>query len=261
MLTAIDNGRLTDADAPRGDFEDLHAGGTTDAKPDGPAFVRDKNGVPVAKHQRNVRCAIDALGVSVRYDEFADRGLIDGLPGVGPWLDDAALNRLWLAIDERFGMLPPVDFFLTIVTDYARRNSFHPVRNYLRELQPAWDKVERIDRWLVEYGGAGDMEFVRAVGALTLIAAVRRVRQPGSKFEEMLVLEGAQGVGKSSAIEAMMPNPKWFSDNFSFSNRDREVLENLAGRWVIEAPELKGMRRSTSRPSPRSSRGSPSCLG
>jgi predicted P-loop ATPase len=217
-----------------------------EARPKGksPPFVRDKNGVPVAKHQRNVRLAIESLGVRVRHDLFADRCLIDGLAGVGPWLGDVEINRLWLAIDERFGMLPPIDFYVTVVNDYARQNAFHPVREYLARVEPDWDGTKRLDSWLIDYGGAEDSDFVRAVGALTLLAAVRRVRHPGSKFDEMLVLEGTQGVGKSSAIEALMPEPQWFSDNFSFSNRDREVLENLAGRWVIEAPELKGMRKA-----------------
>lgn len=209
-------------------------------------FVRDKNGLPVAKHQHNVRLAVDALGVTVRQDLFTDRRLIEGLEGVGPWLDDAALNRLWLAIDEQFGMLPPIEFFVTVVADYARRNAFHPVRDYLDRVQPTWDGRPRIDGWLVEYGGAEDTEFTRAVSALTLVAAVRRARQPGSKFDEMLVLEGPQGVGKSSAIEALMPDSQWFSDNFSFTLRDREAIEQLAGRWIIEAPELKGMRKSES---------------
>ena len=217
-----------------------------EARPKGksPPFVRDKNGVPVAKHQRNVRLAIDSLGVRVRHDLFADRCLIDGLAGVGPWLGDVEINRLWLAIDERFGMLPPIDFYVTVVNDYARQNAFHPVREYLARVEPEWDGTKRLDSWLIDYGGAEDSDFVRAVGALTLLAAVRRIRSPGSKFDEMLVLEGAQGVGKSSAIEALMPEPQWFSDSFSFSNRDREVLENLAGRWVIEAPELKGVRKA-----------------
>ncbi|SDN90589.1 Predicted P-loop ATPase and inactivated derivatives [Lutimaribacter pacificus] len=209
-------------------------------------FVTDKNGQPVAKHQRNIRLALDWLGVRVSYDQFTDRRLIDGLEGFGPWLDDAALTALYLGVDARFGMLPPVDFFQMVVNDYAQRNAFHPVRDYLARVEPEWDGTPRIERWLIDYGGAEDTPFTREVSKLTLIAAARRARRPGSKFDEMLVLEGPQGVGKSSAIEALMPDPNWFSDNFSFTLRDREAIEQLAGRWVIEAPELKGMRKSES---------------
>ena len=78
----------------------------------------------------------------------------------------------------------------------ANHHRFHPVCNYLDALQ--WDGVPRIDRWLITYGGAKDGDYVRAVGALVLVAAVRRVRSPGCKFDEMLVLENPeQGTNKS----------------------------------------------------------------
>ena len=65
--------------------------------------------------------------------------------------------------------------------------AFIPVRDYLDGLQ--WDGKPRIDSWLIDYGGAEDTEYTRAVSALMLIAAVRRVRQPGCKFDEMVVIE------------------------------------------------------------------------
>lgn len=221
-------------------------GGGRKSKPELSGFVTDKNGQPIAKHQGNIRLAIDRLGVRVWNDLVTDRRLIDGLEGFGPWLDDGALNALYLSIDARFGMLPPVEFFMMVVTDYARKNAFHPVRDYLAKIEPNWDGKERIAGWLIDYAGAEDTRFTREVSRLTLVAAVRRARVPGSKFDEMLVLEGPQGVGKSSAIEALMPDPAWFTDNFSFTLRDREAIEQLAGRWIIEAPELKGMRKSES---------------
>ena len=129
----------------------------------------------------------------MRYDQFALQDEIEGLKGFGPLLDDAAINRLWVELDQRFGLRLAMSPFLTAVNDTAQTNRHHPVKDYLAGLQ--WDGVPRVDTWLINHGGAEDTKYVRAVSALPLLAAVRRIRQPGCKFDEMLVLEGKQGSG------------------------------------------------------------------
>ena len=118
---------------------------------------------------------------SWRYDKFADRMLITGLAEFD-LLDDAALDRLWLLVKTSFGFLPTGEFFRTVVCDTARFHSFHPVKDYLDNLE--WDGVARLDTWLMEYGGAKDTAYVRAVGSIKLIAAVRRIRNPGLQLQE-----------------------------------------------------------------------------
>lgn len=191
--------------------------------------------------QNNIRVAMRRLGIDVSYDTFQDRLLIAGLDGYGPLLDDRAMVRLRLLIDERFRFLPAKEFFYDVVSDAARHNQFHPVRDYLDGL--SWDGEARIDRWLVTYGGADDSPYVRAVGTLLLVAAVRRIRQPGVKFDEMPVLEGDQGTNKSSALAALSVNEEWFSDDLPLTADGKRVIEALAGRWIVEAAELKGMRK------------------
>ena len=95
------------------------------------------------------------------------------------------------------------------------------MRDYLDELE--WDGVERLNEWLTTYLGAEDDKagLTRAIGRVTLIGAVRRVRQPGSKFETMLVLEGEQGTGKSRAVRALCPDDEWFSDNVVCTTRPK----------------------------------------
>ena len=104
-----------------------------------------------------------------------------------------------------------------------------------------WDGTQRLDTWLITYGGADDSEYSRAVGALMLIAAVRRVRQPGCKFDEMVVFESQQGWLKSSAVQALCVNPEWFSDCLPLSASIKEVIEQTEGKWIIEVPELAGL--------------------
>src|SRR5262249_7296663 len=86
-------------------------------------------------------------------------------------------------------------------------------------------------------------EYTDAVGALMLIAAVRRIRQPGCKFDEMPVLESDQGKEKSTALRIMAVNDDWFSDDVPLNADGKRVIEALRGRWIVEAAELNGMRK------------------
>ncbi len=189
---------------------------------------------------KNILIAMQKLGVSVRHDVFSDRLLINGLPNYSV-INDAALTRLRLAMEERFQLLPGKELFLDVVMDAARHSPFHPVREYLDALR--WDGEPRIDRWLTTYGGAEETPYSKAVGQLVLMAAVRRVRSPGCKFDEMLVLECSQGTDKSSALAILAKNDDWFTDDMPLNTPDgAKVIERLNGKWIVEAAELKGMR-------------------
>jgi hypothetical protein len=192
----------------------------------------------------NIHIALLKLSVTLRYDKFADHILINGLPGFGPILDDAAVDRLWVLFEQRFKFRPAKEVLRTVVADTARLNSFHPVCDYLNSVQPKWDGKKRMDTWLTKYGGAEDNEYTRAVGALMLTAAVRRVRQPGCKFDEMPVLENPeQGTNKSTALRVLAVRDEWFLDDLPLNCKTREMIELLQGRWIVEVAELSGMRR------------------
>jgi len=190
-------------------------------------FDADNHGRPFRDSQKNVRNAMKLLGVTVKHDAFQDRSTITGLEGFSP-LDDNALDRLWLTIDERFKFRPTRDFFLRVVMDEAQRNSFHPVCDYIDSLR--WDDTPRIDTWLIKYAGAADTPFVRAVSKLTLLAAVRRIRQPGIKFDEMPILISEQGLEKSAALRTLAVRDEWFSDDLPLNADGKRVIESLSGR-------------------------------
>jgi hypothetical protein len=204
-------------------------------------FSRNDHGAPF-KTQANVRISLLKMGVSVRYNEFSDQTLISGLSGFGPILDDAAIDRMWLMMDQR-GLKVSENLARTVIMDTARLNSFHAVLNYLDSLK--WDRVERIDTWLTTYGGAEDNDYVHAVGALLLVAAVRRVRQPGCKFDEMVVIEiEEQGTNKFTALATLAVKEEWFEDDLPLNIEGKRVIESLRGRWIVEAAELSGMKRA-----------------
>jgi predicted P-loop ATPase len=144
---------------------------------------------------------------------------------------------------ERFGFDPTTQIVYTAVQTLANHHRCHPVRDYLDGL--VWDGVKRIDNWLTVYGGADENEYTQAVGALVLMAAVRRVRQPGCKFDEILVLENLeQGNNKSSALQVLAVEREWFSDNLPLGLTAKETIEALSGHWIVEVSELQGMRKS-----------------
>lgn len=158
----------------------------------------------------------------------------------GSEFTDKDANRLRMMIQERFGFLPPKQLFEDVVMDIAYQNSFHPVRDYLDALK--WDGVPRIDTWLHDYGGAEETPFNRAVGRIFLIAAVRRVRKPGIKFDTMMVWESpVQGRNKSQAARVLATREDWFNDNLPIGAKPQEVIEQIRGSWIIEFPELAGI--------------------
>jgi hypothetical protein len=144
------------------------------------------------------------------------------------------------------GKEPSKDKIADAVALIGERRAYHPVRNYLATLQ--WDGIGRLNGWLAEYFGVDDTPLNRALGRKILCAAVRRVLQPGCKFDAMLVLEGAQDLGKSSAIRALCHDPAWFTDQLEVGADPKVTIEKTAGAWIVEMPELDGLgRRDTNR--------------
>jgi predicted P-loop ATPase len=200
-------------------------------------FIRDRKGNIIDKNHFNVMRAIEQLGHTLSYDEFAEQLLIDGEP-----LSDAHWHRLQVDIEVDYHFQPPSEYLKTVIPDACRRNRFHPVLDYLNALK--WDGTPRIDEWLITCAGAEDTAYVRAVSAIMLIAAVRRVRVPGCKYDELMVWESRQGTNKSSAAAMLCPKPEWFSDDLRLNMQSKELIEATLGKWLIEASELSGKRKT-----------------
>lgn len=216
-------------------------GGGSDGSEEGPDFQRNKEGHPY-NNQWNIEVAIQKLRVRLRYDEFSGDEIVENLAGYGPRFDDPATVNLRLKIDATFRFLPGRELFQDVTSNIARRQSFHPVREYLSAL--AWDQEPRIERWLIDYAGAPDTPYVRAISRIVLVAACRRIRKPGSKYDEMLILESDQGTNKSTGLRTLAFNEDWFTDDLPLGSDTRRFMESTAGKWIVEAGELKGMRQS-----------------
>lgn len=121
-------------------------------------------------------------------------------------------------------------------------NKINSVKDYLQGLE--WDGEERINSLFIDYLGAEDCEYTRAVTRKTLVAAVARIFNPGTKFDYMLTLIGKQGIGKSTIIAKL--GGKWFTDSFSFHmlGQGNKAYEQLQGAWLVEAGELTGLKKA-----------------
>jgi Virulence-associated protein E len=97
-----------------------------------------------------------------------------------------------------------------------------------------------VHNWLHTYVGAEDTPYTRAVGKLFLVAAVRRVRHPGVKYDHVMVLVGPQEKGKSSTGDALVPVDGWFDDGLVLGSEPKIVLEQTAGKWIMEINEMRG---------------------
>jgi len=116
------------------------------------------------------------------------------------------------------------------------------VTDYLESI--VWDGTPRIDRWLVDCAGADDTSRVRAISRAMLVAAVRRARHPGCRFDQMPVIEGQQGCGKSSALRVLAIDDAWFTDELPLSSEDtRRIIEATEGKWIVEVSELESLLR------------------
>ncbi|GAN55464.1 VapE domain-containing protein [Tanticharoenia sakaeratensis] len=123
----------------------------------------------------------------------------------------------------------------------ATERGFHPVRGWLQSLR--WDGTERLAGWLSTYLGAEDTPYARGIGRMFMIAMVARVMQPGCKADYMMILEGKQGLRKSTACAIL--GGEWFSDNLpDIRSAGKDVPQHINGKWLIEVAEMSALDKS-----------------
>jgi predicted P-loop ATPase len=202
-----------------------------------------KDGTP-KKTCANARVAIEALGVRCRYDDFHDKMTIESstMPLVTCASTETAAHLLRIQMDDSFTFDPRKDHTQDALAQLALTHRFDPMRDYFDGLQ--WDGQPRVEGWMTAYVGAQDTELNRWNGRLTLVAGVRRVRQPGCKFDQIPVWEGEEGTGKSSAIAVLAISPENFSDQTIIGAKDQQQQELLRGVFIYEISEPGGMQRA-----------------
>lgn len=235
---------IATVDAERmADFDDDLLDGIEDAKGADKGYLkkleRDKN-LTIKSTAQNVKMILEndpKLRGRMALDDFSHRMAVRGdlpwrpLSAAHYWTDaDDASLRNYLSIVYEIVGRGVIDDGLTEVFN---NNRFHPVRDYLNGL--TWDGECRVDTLLIDYIGAKDTPYVRAVTRKWLCGAIARVMQPGVKFDTTLVLYGPQGLGKTLIAERL--GGKWFNNTIG-DVKQKDAMEQIQGSWICELAEL-----------------------
>ena len=184
------------------------------------------------------------LKEKLKFNAFSERSVITGPM---PW-DKVKRSRDWTDSDdsglryylEKTYEITGVQKITDGLSVHFTRHSYHPVREYLKSLE--WDGIPRNEYLLIEYLGAEDTPYHRATITIHLAAAVGRIMRPGFKYDNMLSLTGAQGIGKSTFIR-YLGKSKWFSDSLTTVN-GKEAYEQIQGVWLIEMAEMMATKKA-----------------
>jgi len=218
--------------------------------PTSPDLVVGAGGQPLA-NLANARILLrrkDWVGV-LKFNEFANRieihkkapvdlSIADHVDGALVWNDACdTLVSEWM---QHQGVGVKSNLVAEAVEVTARENGYHPVREYLDGLH--WDGRPRLDTWAIDYLGATDSPYTRAVSPAWMIGGVARIYEPGTKMDYAVILEGPQGLGKSSTFRVL--GGDYFSDEVG-DTKSKDTLVTLhAGNWIVEMGELDGMNKS-----------------
>lgn len=203
-------------------------------------MILNKTGGVDASNPKNFISHLGGEGITLAYDAFARDKVLRQNGRQRPMIEEV-VRELRFSFHDKHGVLPPKDNYYETIDRVAWQNHYHPVQDYLESLE--WDGTKRVDTWLQTYCEAEDTPFAQRAGAITLIAAVRRVLEPGVKFDTMLILEGIQGSGKSTTIRELCPHVEWFSDNLPIGAEPQRVIEQTKGKWICEIAELFGLSK------------------
>lgn len=187
---------------------------------------------------KDIAYNIHRNGIDIRRDAEG-RSSVPWVPIKAGW-NESDLGALQIYLEHVYGLYTPSKL-KGILLAIAAERGYHPIRDYIESL-PAWDGVSRVDTLFVDYLGAADTAYTRAVARKMMVAAVARVYRPGIKFDSVVVLNGPQGMGKSSFFAKL--GGKWFSDSLTIGDmKDKAAPEKLQGYWILELGELAGLKK------------------
>jgi putative DNA primase/helicase len=185
----------------------------------------------------------------IAYDDFAKCVVTQSAPPArqteaptarrtGEWSEeDSIRTAAWLTAEH--GIDAPTTMVDQAVSAIAHRNVVHPVRDWMRGL--TWDECERLPTMLSVYFGAADGAYTRGVGVRWMISGVARIFEPGCQADCTLVLEGAQGTGKSTGLEAFVPVRSWFADTGIILG-DKDSYQALRRKLIYELSEMASVK-------------------
>lgn len=156
----------------------------------------------------------------------------------GNWSDkDTSRLSVWLSRHHEINAANGIiEHALYVV---AEANSRHPIRTWLQGLK--WDRVKRLDEMFIRICGARDEEYSREISKNFLIGAIARIMEPGCQLDSMPILEGRQGVGKTTFFKTLFTVDWFLSSNIDITNKDGYQV--LFRKWCAELGELDSLSK------------------
>lgn len=157
-------------------------------------------------------------------------------------LTDSDYTAVSAALARTHGLNFSVQMVSAAIEATAQENAYHPIRDYLAGL--VWDGTPRLEHWLHDFLGAEDTPYTAGIGRLFMIGMVARIMKPGCKNDYVLILEGSQGIRKSSACR-VLAGGEYFSDSLPpIKDANKDLSQHLAGKWLIEMAEMSATSRA-----------------
>lgn len=171
----------------------------------------------------------------ITFNEFTQEVLIEGEP-----MEDYFINEIRVSVDKKFDVKFSKEDILSVLSVMARKRGFHPVKEMI-ESQP-WDGIKRAETIFIDYLGAEDNDYIRAVSRKWLAGGIARIYHPSIKMEIVPVLQGKQGAGKSTLAAKLGGN--YFTDSLSTLGESKDDYQQLIGAWIIELGELSSFKKT-----------------
>ena len=228
------------------DVVDIHSGNvvTTAVVEDGHTVLecrRNKDGSLVAGALANRSWLLhhhDDYRGRLKYDTFLCSIMLDGKKITDRDFAVAAnwMSNRGLTISSGKASVDPA-----VIVSQLPENIYDSLQDYITGLE--WDGQERIRKWAIDHMGSPNNAYTQAVSSKFLIGAVQRAMDPGCAMDAVLILEGKQGVGKSSAVATLFRKRAWFLDSLrKLDDKDSSML--IAGKWGVELSELSSLFRT-----------------
>ena len=212
-------------------------------------FDREKSGRP-KRTLENCMKAIEAMGLEPALNALSQEVSLGGdlskvrkyFPEINKSITDLTLHGLRRAIISDYMFEPSLQQVSEAISCLAVPHSFHPIKSYLSDL--VWDGEDRITEFFYRYAGGEKGAYNAGVAEMFFRASVARVKEPGIKFDSMIILEGAQGCGKSTLIKVL--GGDWTLEGLPSTNSmdNKDVIQAIQGHWLVEVEELAVMSKS-----------------
>ena len=194
----------------------------------------DEQGRP-RQHAGNYKALLKYLQCNFRFNQLSENIELNGKP-----LTNNDICIISNKMSDEAGLESPLKIF-NAITDLAIENAYHPIKDYLEK--QVWDGKPRVEQMFSTYFSCEDNKLYREYAKLFMVAAVKRIYQHGCKFDNMLVLQGEQGNGKSTFFQKLSVDSRWYNDNIQI-NPNKDSLIYLQDAWIVIFDEMDSWNKA-----------------